>query len=63
MTFKLDRCHVTYQFIVSQLQRHPSINVGGETVGIPFSISKVERGGRVSQERAWEGPCRKKGLS
>ena len=40
MTFKLDRCHVTYQFIISQLQRLPSINVGW-TVGIPFSISKV----------------------
>lgn len=41
MPFKLDRCHVTYQVIVSQLQRHPSINVGWETVGIPFSTSKV----------------------
>lgn len=41
MPFKLDRCHVTYQVIVSQLQRHPSINVGWETVGIPFSSSKV----------------------
>lgn len=63
MTFKLDRCRVPYQFIVSQLWRHPSINAGWETVAIPLGISKVSTKLGFPRREDWRDPAGRRGSS